>query len=78
MKIEMLGGYVVEIKVKKVDKKRFSEYETKAFLNRLRIVLEDASDYCKLKNDTYYGRIATGMAKAIYMELDKLGYYEGR
>lgn len=79
MLIEMLGGYVVEIKVKKIDKKRFSAHETKHFLNRLRIVLDDANEYCKLKNDTYYGRIATGISKAIYTELKNAGYYnEGR
>ena len=79
MQIEMLGGYVVEVKVKKIDKKRFSDRDTKNFLNRLCIVLDDANEYCKLKNDTYYGRIATGMSKAIYMELKNAGYYdEGR
>lgn len=75
MKIEMLGGYIVDIKVKKIDQKRFSAHETKNFLNRLRIVLDDASEYCKLKNDTYYGRIATGISKAIYTELNKAGYW---
>lgn len=79
MKIEMLGGYVVDIKVKRIDKKRFDERETKAFLNRLSILLDDAREYCKINNDTYYGRIATGMSKAIYMELKNAGYYdEGR
>lgn len=79
MKIEMLNAYVVEVKVKKVDKKRFSDRDTKDFLNTLCIVLDNASEYCEIINDTYYGRVATGMSKAIYMGLKNAGYYnEGR
>lgn len=80
MKIEMLNGYVVEVKVKKIDQKRFTAHETMNFLNLLRTILLDAMYYYKCKNDTYYGRIAAGISKAIYTELNNAGYYydEGR
>lgn len=79
MKIEMLNGYVVDIKVKKIDQKRFNDRETKMFLNRLCIILDNASEYCEIIDDPYYGRVANGISKAIYTELKNAGYYkEGR
>ena len=75
MQIEMLNGYVVDIKVKKVEQKRFSKLETMKFLNILRLLLNSASVCFKIKNDTYFDRIACGISKAIYTELNNAGYW---
>lgn len=75
MKIEMLNGYIVDIKVKKVEQARFSKLETMKFLNILRLLLNEASICFEIKKDTYSERIATGISKAIYMELEKAGYW---
>lgn len=74
MLIEMLNGYVVDIKVKKTDQKRFNKKETAHMLNRMSICFDMAGEYCEKNKDTYFERISKGIAVAIDKTLYDIGY----
>lgn len=78
MKIEMLNGYVVDIKVKKIDQKRFNKKETILMLNRLSICLGMAGEHCENIKDTYFERISKGMEIAIDKALIDTGFLSDR
>lgn len=80
MQIEMLNGYVVDIKVKKTDQKRFNKKETLLMLFRLNTCLGAARKHCEAVKDTYLERITKGIEIAIDKALIDAGFYpvEGR
>ena len=76
MQIEMLNGYVVDIKVKKTDQKRCNKKETAHMLNRMSICFDMAGRYCENNKDTYFERISKGIAIAIDKTLYDIGYFD--
>lgn len=76
MQFEMENGDMIEIRVKRKNKTRFNDYDTKVYANRLSICLDYCVDNDKAPED--YRNFANIISRGIYKHLSNQGYYDHR